>query len=38
MDILQTDPRMYESLSDYTEILFQLDSYGEGDEVQSFMG
>lgn len=30
----QTDPRMYESLSDYTEILFQLDSYDEGDEYK----
>ena len=32
----QTDPRMYEFLSDYTEILFQLDSYDEGDEYKVF--
>jgi len=34
----QTDPRMYESLSDYTEILFQLDSYDEGDEYKVLWG
>ena len=34
----QTDPRMYESLSDYTEILFQLDSYDEGDEYRILWG
>lgn len=34
----QTDPRMYESLSDYTEILFQLDSYDEGDEYKILWG
>ncbi len=27
----QSDPRMYESLADYTEMIFQLDSYS-GDE------
>ena len=34
----QTDPRMYESLSDYTEILFQLNSYDEGDEYKVLWG
>ena len=34
----QTDPRVYESLSDYTEILFQLDSYDEGDEYKVLWG
>ena len=34
----QTDPRMYEFLSDYTEILFQLDSYDEGDEYKVLWG
>ena len=34
----QTDPRMYDSLSDYTEILFQLDSYDEGDEYKILWG
>lgn len=34
----QTDPRMYDSLSDYTEILFQLDSYDEDDEYKILWG
>ena len=34
----QTDPRMYESFSGYTEILFQLDSYDEGDEYKILWG